>query len=175
MTNTQVGNYRWRIVALLFFATTVNYIDRNVLSFTMIDEFFRKEMLDLPVEAVLTEADTNHFKEMMGYVDAAFKLAYALGFLIMGYFIDRVGTRKGFSIAITIWSLAGVANGFVSSIRGLSFTRFLLGIGEAGNFPSAVKTVAEWFPRKERLLRLWRCHILLSIMAGALRLSLRAC
>lgn len=147
---TTIGNYRWRIVALLFFATTVNYIDRNVLSFAMIDELFRKEMLGLPANAILTEADTNHFKEMMGYVDAAFKLAYAIGFLIVGYFIDRVGTRKGFSFAIGLWSLAGVANGFVGTIKGLSVTRFLLGLGEAGNFPASIKTVAEWFPKKER-------------------------
>lgn len=145
-----IGNYRWRIVALLFFATTVNYIDRNVLSFAMIDEFFRKEMLGLPANATLTDADVNHFKEMMGYVDAAFKAAYAIGFLIVGYLIDRLGTRNGFSLAIGVWSLAGVANGFVGTIKGLSLTRFMLGIGEAGNFPSAVKTVAEWFPKKER-------------------------
>jgi MFS transporter, ACS family, hexuronate transporter len=148
--NPAIGNYRWRIVALLFFATTVNYIDRNVLSFAMIDEFFRKEMLGLPANAILTEADINHFKEMMGYVDAAFKAAYAIGFLVVGYLIDKIGTRKGFSLAIGVWSLAGVANGFVGTIKGLSLTRFMLGIGESGNFPSAVKTVAEWFPRKER-------------------------
>ncbi|MGE0637544.1 MAG: MFS transporter [Bacteroidia bacterium] len=145
-----IGNYRWRICALLFFATTINYIDRNVLSFAMIDEFFRKEMLDLPEDAILSQADTDRFKEMMGYVDAAFKMAYALGFLIIGYVIDKLGTRKSFSIAISVWSIAGVLNGFVGSVKGLIGTRFLLGLGEAGNFPSAVKTVAEWFPRKER-------------------------
>lgn len=143
-------NYRWRIVAVLFFATTVNYIDRNVLSFCMIDDFFRKEMLGLTPGAVLSEADVNHFKELMGYVDASFKLAYALGFLLMGYVIDRVGTRNGYSISITVWSIAAVLNGFVGSIKGLGVTRFLLGIGESGNFPSAVKSVAEWFPRRER-------------------------
>ena|ERR1043165_7483461 len=148
----KLSGYRWRICALLFFATTINYIDRNVLSFTMIDEFFRKEMLGLPSTAVLTTADLDRFKEMMGYVDACFKAAYALGFLIIGYVIDKLGTKRGFSIAMAVWSLAGVLNGFVSSVRGLSITRFLLGIGESGNFPSSVKTVAEWFPRKERSL-----------------------
>jgi ACS family hexuronate transporter-like MFS transporter len=137
-------------VALLFFATTINYIDRNVLSFTMIDEGFRKTMLGLPSDAVLTEADINHFKELMGYVDAAFKTAYALGFLVVGWFIDKIGTRLGFAWAIVVWSLAGIGNAFVSSVRGLGFTRFLLGLGEAGNFPSAIKSVAEWFPKKER-------------------------
>ena len=80
MTTTSVGNYRWRIVVLLFFATTVNYIDRNVLSFCMIDDFFRKEMLGLPPTATLTQADTNHLKEMMGYVDAALNWRMRLAF-----------------------------------------------------------------------------------------------
>lgn len=145
-----IGKYRWRICALLFFATTINYVDRNVLSFTMIDEFFRKEMLGLDPNATLTQADQDHFKEMMGYVDSAFKIAYALGFLIIGYIIDRIGTKKGFSISIFVWSLAGVCNAFVGSFAGLGVTRFLLGLGESGNFPSSIKTVAEWFPRKER-------------------------
>lgn len=146
----KLGNYRWRICALLFFATTINYIDRNVLSFTMIDDLFRKEMLGLSPDATLSQGDLDHFKEMMGYVDAAFKLAYAIGFVIMGYVIDRIGTKKGYSISITVWSLAGIFNAFVGSIRGLSITRFMLGLGESGNFPSAIKTVAEWFPKKER-------------------------
>jgi len=146
----KIGKYRWRICALLFFATTINYIDRNVLSFTMIDEFFRKEMLGLDHDAVLTQADQDRFKTMFGYVDSAFKLAYALGFLIIGYVIDRIGTKKGFSISIFVWSLAGVCNAFIGSFMGLGVTRFLLGLGESGNFPSSIKTVAEWFPRKER-------------------------
>jgi ACS family hexuronate transporter-like MFS transporter len=147
-----IGRYRWRICAVLFLATTVNYIDRNVLSFTMIDTAFRKEMLDLPATAVLTDADTGHFKELMGYVDAAFKIAYALGFLLAGYLVDRLGTKKGYAISLTVWSIAGVMNGFTGTIKGLSITRFILGIGESGNFPSAVKAVAEWFPKKERSL-----------------------
>ncbi len=150
MPKNRFYNYRWRIVALLFFATTINYIDRNVLSFTMIDESFRKAMLGLPEKATLTEAQINYFKELMGYVDAAFKTAYAIGFLLVGWFIDKVGTRIGFAWSIVVWSLAGMANAFVTSIRGLGFTRFMLGVGEAGNFPSAIKSVAEWFPKKER-------------------------
>ncbi len=147
-----IANYRWRIVALLFFATTINYIDRNVLSFTMIDESFRKTMLGLPESATLTDADVNHFKELMGYVDAAFKTAYAIGFLFVGWFIDKVGTRMGFGLSIFLWSLAGIANALVNSIRQMSIARFMLGIGEAGNFPSASKSVGEWFPKKERSL-----------------------
>ncbi|MES2732369.1 MAG: MFS transporter [Bacteroidota bacterium] len=142
------GNYRWRIIVLLFFATTINYVDRNVLSFAMIDEGFRQDIL--AIDHPLTEADTAHFKELMGYVDAAFKLAYALGFILIGWLIDKIGTKRGFAISIFIWSLAGIANAFVGSVKSLGLTRFMLGIGEAGNFPSAIKSVAEWFPRHER-------------------------
>lgn len=147
---TKIGNYRWRIVALLFFATVINYIDRNVLSFTMLDDVFRKQMLGMAPGDELTPAALDQFREIMGYVDAAFKLAYGLGFLLIGYVIDKIGTRKGYAFAITVWSLAGIFNGFVGSMRGLSLTRFMLGLGEAGNFPAAIKTVAEWFPKKER-------------------------
>ena len=145
---TENTNYRWRICALLFMATTICYVDRNVLSFTMLDDFFRREMLGLPAGAVLTDANIARFKELMGYVDGAFKAAYAIGFLIVGYFIDRIGTKRGFSLSLLIWSFAGVLNAIVGSVRGLSVVRFVLGIGEAGNFPSAVKAVAEWFPKK---------------------------
>lgn len=148
--NTYLKDYRWRILALLFFATTINYIDRNVLSFTMIDEGFRKSILELPADAVLTEANINEFKIKMSFVDMAFKIAYALGFIFVGWFIDKVGTKKGFTWAIIVWSLAGIGNAFVGSVRGLQFARFMLGIGESGNFPSAIKSVAEWFPKKER-------------------------
>jgi len=116
----------------------------------MIDDFFRRDMLGLSAGAVLTTADVARFKELMGYVDGAFKAAYAIGFLIVGYFIDRIGTRRGFSLSLLIWSIAGVMNGIVVSVRGLTGVRFVLGIGESGNFPSAVKAVAEWFPKKER-------------------------
>jgi len=146
------GNYRWRILAILFFATTINYIDRNVLSFAMLDEDFRRDMLGLASGAVLTDADNSEFKQMMGYVDAAFKAAYAIGFLLVGWFIDKVGTKIGFAFSIFLWSIAAAFHGLVNSIAGLRIARVFLGIGEAGNFPSAVKTVTEWFPRKERSL-----------------------
>lgn len=148
----QTTTYRWRICALLFLATTICYVDRNVLSFTMIDDCFRREMLGLSAGAMLTDADVARFKELMGYVDGAFKAAYAIGFLIVGYFIDRIGTKRGFSISLLIWSLAGVATSIASSVRGLSIVRFILGVGESGNFPSSVKAVAEWFPKRERSL-----------------------
>lgn len=142
--------YRWRICAFLFFATTVNYIDRSVLSFTMLDDVFRHQMLGIPEGQPLTAANLAEFKTMMGYLDAAFKAAYALGFLFIGYVIDRLGTRNGFSLAMGVWSIAAVLNGFVGGLKSMSLTRLLLGLGESGNFPSAAKTVAEWFPKKER-------------------------
>ena len=145
-----IGRYRWLICAILFAATTVNYIDRNVLSFTMLDGAFRHQMLGLPADAPLSPTDLANYKELMGKVDSAFKLAYALGFLLAGWMIDRIGTRRGYGVSIGLWSLAGMGHGFVHTVTGMSWARFLLGIGEAGNFPSAIKTVAEWFPRKER-------------------------
>jgi MFS transporter, ACS family, hexuronate transporter len=146
----KIGKYRWRIVALLFFATTINYIDRNVISFTMLDDGFRRTMLGLDSGTALTDDHIRSFKTIMGQVDAAFKIAYAIGFILVGWMIDRIGTKKGFSISIIVWSIAGILNGFVTNVRGLFATRFMLGVGEAGNFPSAVKSVAEWFPKKER-------------------------
>ena len=152
---TPSGRFRWRIVALLFLATTINYVDRQVLSFTMTDELFRKEMLDIApdhhgVPTVLTREATDRFKILYGDVDAAFKFAYAIGFLLAGWLIDRIGTKRGFSLGIVFWSISALMTSFVSNMAGLRWARTLLGLGESANFPSAVKTVAEWFPKKER-------------------------
>ncbi|MFD2933183.1 MFS transporter [Spirosoma flavum] len=149
-TPTTSGRFRWRIVALLFLATTINYVDRQVLSFTMTDELFRKEMLDMTPDAVLTKEATDRFKVLYGDVDAAFKFAYAIGFLLVGWLIDRIGTKRGFSLGILVWSIAAVLTTFVNTIAGLRWARALLGLGEAANFPSSIKTIAEWFPRRER-------------------------
>jgi MFS transporter, ACS family, hexuronate transporter len=138
-----IGNYRWRICALLFFATTINYIDRQVLSLVVTDNTFLNDV-------GLMGADGKLNKELFGYLDAAFKGAYALGFLFMGSLLDKIGSRKGFSLAIIIWSIAAAGHAFAKSIFGLGIFRFLLGFGEAGNFPACIKTVAEWFPKKER-------------------------
>jgi MFS transporter, ACS family, hexuronate transporter len=150
MTFQGIGAYRWRILMLLFVATTINYIDRNVLSFSMIDADFKREMIGLAPGQLITAADDARFKEWMGYVDSAFKWAYALGYLFAGWLIDRIGTRRGYTLSIFVWSVAAVLHALVGSVRSLSLTRFLLGLGEAGHFPSAVKTVAEWFPKSER-------------------------
>jgi ACS family hexuronate transporter-like MFS transporter len=142
-SKSKIGNYRWRICALLFFATTINYIDRQILSLVATNDNFLSDV-------GLMGADGKLNKELFGYMDAAFKGAYALGFLFMGNILDKIGSRKGFSLAIIMWSLAAIGHSFARSVFGLGIFRFLLGFGEAGNFPACIKTVAEWFPKKER-------------------------
>ncbi len=135
-TAPKVGNFRWRICALLFFATTINYIDRQVLG----------------ILAPQLQTDMNWSEVQYGYIITAFQFAYALGFLIMGNIMDRFGTRKGFSFAVVLWSFAAMLHAAASSAFTFGLARFGLGIGEAGNFPAAIKTVSEWFPKKERSL-----------------------
>jgi ACS family hexuronate transporter-like MFS transporter len=130
------ANFRWVICALLFFATTINYVDRAVLGV---------------LESSLRE-DIQWNDEQYGYINAAFTLAYAIGFLFAGRMMDRLGTRVGYAIALTVWSLAAAGHAFAESVVGFAIARFALGLGEAGNFPAAIKTVAEWFPKKERAL-----------------------
>lgn len=143
-------NYRWRIIALLFLATTINYVDRQALSFVMTDAGFKRTLLGLSPDAILTEDNLNRFRIQMGLIDSAFKAAYAIGFLLIGWLIDRVGTKKGFSIGIGVWSVASIAAGLVSTVGQFTLVRALLGLGEAANFPSAMKAIAEWFPKRER-------------------------
>jgi len=143
-------NIRWRVLAVLFFATTINYIDRNVLSFVMTSDGFKTDLLGLPAGQPLDEAAQAHFKEVMGYVDACFKFAYAAGFLLVGWLMDRLGVRLGYAISIVVWTLASVAQGFAGAAKGLGMSRIVLGVGEAGNFPASIKTVSEWFPQRER-------------------------
>lgn len=130
----KVGNYRWLICALIFVATTINYVDRAVLG----------------VLAPVLRDEIGWSDQDYGYISAAFTLAYAIGFLFAGWFIDKVGTRFGYAFYLVIWSLAAAAHALVKSVSGFSIARFALGIGESGNFPAAIKTVAEWFPKKER-------------------------
>src|SRR5690606_36654366 len=148
--NRFLKGYRWKILALLFFITTVNYIDRQVISFTVIDEHFQRAIMKIPDGQPVTAEHHAQFNEIKGWIDAAFKIAYALGFILVGWFIDRVGTRKGFASAMTLWGVAAIGTGFVGSIGSLLTLRFILGFGEAGNFPASIKTVAEWFPKRER-------------------------
>lgn len=139
------SNYRWRICALLFFSVVIHYIDRQALSFAVLNDSFL-------YDTGLKGADGKLNKALFGYLDASFKIAFMIGFLLMGSMLDRLGSKKGFSIAVFTWSIGGLGQVFASSALGLGAARFFLGIGEAGNFPASIKTVSEWFPRKERAL-----------------------
>jgi ACS family hexuronate transporter-like MFS transporter len=136
---TTTGNYRWRILAMLFFALTINYFDRSLLGVLApkLMEIFQWSNKDYAL------------------VNMSFKTAYAVGLLLMGRLIDRMGTKKGFTLSIIIWSVFGMLHATISksfALIGFVLARFGLGFGEAGNFPASIKTVAEWFPRKERAL-----------------------
>src|SRR6267378_2073066 len=133
---SRIGRLRWSICALLFFATTINYVDRQVIGILS---------KDLQAAFHWTEID-------YGNIVAAFNAAYALGLLFAGRLIDRFGTKIGYAAALTIWSLAAMAHALARSAFGFGVARAALGVGEAGNFPAAIKTTAEWFPKKERAL-----------------------
>ncbi len=132
-----MGNYRWRILAMLVYATTINYFDRSIIG------------VMAPTLMKMFDWSNNDYANIM----IAFKIAYALGMLTMGGIIDRLGTKKGYTLAISIWSIFGMLHAVVRpafSIIGFAAARFGLGFGESGHFPAAQKTVAEWFPKKER-------------------------
>jgi ACS family hexuronate transporter-like MFS transporter len=135
-SKTQTGHFRWTICALLFFATTINYIDRQVLGILAPD-----------LQKIIGWSESEY-----GYIVTAFQTAYAIGLLLFGRFIDRYGTRVGYVVAICFWSVAAMAHAAARTALGFGLARFTLGLGESGNFPSAIKTVAEWFPKKERAL-----------------------
>ena len=127
-------NFRWVIVALLFFATTVNYFDRFLMG----------------ILAPLLEEEIGWTELEYGYIVSSFQFAYGVGTLLVGYVIDRLGTRWGFALAVSLWSLASMVHAAARSWIGFALARVGLGVSEAGNFPAAIKTVAEWFPKKER-------------------------
>lgn len=129
-------NCRWTICALLFFATTINYLDRQVLS-----------MLAKTLELSIGWNSIQY-----GYITGVFQATYAIGLLGAGYMIDKLGTRKGYSIAVAVWSAAGIATAAAYSALTFGMARAFLGFGESANFPACIKTVAEWFPKKERAL-----------------------
>ena len=131
-----MSTYRWRICALLFAATTINYIDRQVLGVLAPDLGRIIGWNEIQYSAIVT----------------AFQAAYAIGLVCAGAIIDRLGTRIGYALAICIWSVAAMSHALVHTVIGFALARFALGLGEAGNFPAAIKTVAEWFPRRERAL-----------------------
>ena len=131
-----IGKYRWTVVALLFFATTINYLDRQVIG-----------LLKPTLEKSFSWSETDY-----GTIVMAFSAAYAVGLLFFGRIIDRIGTKMGYVISIIAWSFAAIGHAFANSTLGFGIARAALGLGEAGNFPAAIKAVAEWFPKKERAL-----------------------
>lgn len=133
---SRIGHYRWMICALLFFASTINYVDRQVIG-----------ILEKDLRTIIGWTPVDY-----GNIVAAFNAAYALGLLVSGRLIDRFGTKIGYSLAIVVWSLAGMAAALARAPFGFGIARAALGVGEAANFPAAIKTVAEWFPKKERAL-----------------------
>ena len=133
---TPIGNYRWVVVTLLFFATTINYLDRQVIG--LLKDY-------LAADLHWTEGDYST-------IVMAFSASYAVGLLLFGWFIDKVGTKTGYAISIIIWSVAAMGHALARTTLGFGLARTLLGLGEGGNFPAAIKCVAEWFPKKERAL-----------------------
>ena len=130
------SQYRWIICALLFFATVISYVDRGVLGY-----------LEKYLEGIF------HFDSVQySYMTTAFQVAYAIGMVTAGWLTDRLGTRLGFALAIGLWSLAAMSPGAATGVWTFCFAMFFLGLGEAANFPACNKTVAEWFPKKERAL-----------------------
>ena len=131
-----IRHLRWYIAGLLFLATTINYVDRQV--FSILAPYLQQEI---------------GWSEV-GYarIVIAFQLSYAIALLVSGRLLDRIGTKLGFALAIIAWSLAEIGYAFARTPFGFGIARFFLGLGEAANFPAAVKTVAEWFPANERAL-----------------------
>ncbi|MEY2394980.1 MAG: transporter, family, hexuronate transporter [Acidobacteriaceae bacterium] len=132
----RLGRVRWTVCAMLFVATSINYMDRQVIAIL-------KPTLEHSIG--LTEVS-------YGYIVDAFQIAYAIGLLAAGRLIDKLGTRIGYMLVMATWSLSAMGHALASTVLEFGFARFLLGLGESGNFPSAIKTVAEWFPQNERSL-----------------------
>jgi len=132
-----VGKYRWTILSLVFFATTVNYLDRQVISL----------LKDDYLEPIFKWSETDY-----AHIVVVFQICYAVGMLGVGAIIDKIGTKLGYALSLTIWSLAAIAHALSTGTLGFMAARGMLGVSEAGNFPAAIKTVAEWFPKKERAL-----------------------
>jgi len=130
-------SYRWVILSLVFFATTINYLDRQVISL----------LKDDYLEPLFNWSESDYAKIVI-----AFQLAYAIGMLGVGWVIDRIGTKIGYALSLALWSISAIGHAFARSTIGFIFARAILGISESGNFPAAIKTVAEWFPKKERAL-----------------------
>jgi MFS family permease len=136
LTQAAMAHYRWIICSLLFFATTINYVDRQIIGLL-------KPTLQEKIG--WNEIDYSN-------IIFAFQLAYAVGLLVAGRVMDRLGTRKGYSLSVLFWSVAAMAHALAHSVMGFGAARAALGLGEGGNYPACLKAVAEWFPKKERAL-----------------------
>jgi ACS family hexuronate transporter-like MFS transporter len=137
LEKSHFGKYRWTILSLVFFATTINYLDRQVISLLK-DDYL---------------APMFHWNETdYANIVVVFQVAYALGMLGVGWIIDKVGTKLGYALALAVWSIAAICHSAARNTLGFMAARGVLGVSEAGNFPAAIKTVAEWFPKKERAL-----------------------
>ncbi|MBE3085696.1 MAG: MFS transporter [Bacteroidetes bacterium] len=137
MSETQkFSNYRWTVCALIFFATTVNYLDRQVIG----------------ILKPLLESDLGIGEKQYSHIIMAFQLLYGFGMVIAGRLIDKFGTKIGYGLSVILWSIAAMGHALAKGVLGFGFWRGFLGISEAGNFPAAIKSVAEWFPKKERAL-----------------------
>jgi ACS family hexuronate transporter-like MFS transporter len=135
MTDTKkFSNYRWTVCALIFFATTVNYLDRQVIGIL-------KPLLD---------SDLGIGEKDYAHIIMAFQLLYAVGMFVAGRLIDKFGTKIGYGVSVILWSIAAMGHALAKGVWGFGFWRGFLGISEAGNFPAANKSIAEWFPKKER-------------------------
>ena len=140
-TGARLGSVRWTICTMLFIATSINYMDRQVLSIL-------KPTLMKPI----AEHGIGMTEAGYGHIGAAFMIAYALGLLAAGRFVDKVGTRIGYMAIMAVWSLSAMGHALANTVVEFGIARFTLGLGESGNFPAAIKTVAEWFPQSERSL-----------------------
>jgi len=132
----RIGRVRWTICVMLFAATSINYMDRQVIA-----------ILKPTLEHSIGMTEVGY-----GYIVSAFQIAYALGLLAAGWFVDKVGTRIGYMVIMAVWSLSAMGHALANSVLQFGIARFCLGIGESGNFPAAIKTTAEWFPQSERSL-----------------------
>src|SRR5258706_8104311 len=137
MNQQAIGKYRWTICGLVFFATTVNYLDRQVISL-VVEDYLNPEF---------------HWSETdYANITVAFQLCYALGMIGVGRLIDKLGSKIGYALSLLLWSIVAIGHGLIRTTVGFFVARGLLGVTESGNFPAAIKTTAEWFPKKERAL-----------------------
>ena len=136
MLSRKIKNYRWIILALLVSATTINYLDRQILG-----------LLKPTLEVEFSWSETD-----FAFLVMAFTGAYAIGLISWGWFIDRIGTKPGYIISVATWSIMGMLHAVARTVTGFGLARIGLGLTESGNVPAGMKTIAEWFPRKERAL-----------------------